>query len=317
LIFPWIHLIPLLSFTCMRKRVVLLVQVFIYTIAVNAQYYYYNEKFYDSPVVLETGTSIGMLNALTDLGGRRGAGRPFMKDLNWSNSRPAASLYVAGTYQYAIGAKLELLAGSIQASDRELSDVATTASGRFERNLHFKSLITDIQLAIDVHPLYLLTDEAPRLSPYAVAGIGYFFFNPQAKLNGQWHPLQPLRTEGQGFAEYPGRRPYKLSQCNIPLGVGLRYELGPLFYLRLELVHRILTTDYLDDVSHDYIDPKLFAAYLPSNQATIAYRLADRKSELNPAYTTKVGDQRGNPVNNDAYFSLLLKLGLCPARLRK
>jgi hypothetical protein len=305
------------SFTFMKKRIVLLLQVFIYAIVANAQYYYYNEKFYDNPVVFETGASIGILNALTDLGGRKGAGRPFIKDLNWSNSRPAAGVYVAGTYQYAIGARLELLSGTIQASDRELNDVRGTTFGRFERNLHFKSRITDIQLSIDVHPLFLLTEKAPRLSPYALAGIGYFFFNPQAKLNGQWHSLQPLRTEGQGFQEYPGRQPYKLRQVNIPIGIGLRYEAGPLFYLRLELVHRILTTDYLDDVSGDYIDPKLFAAYLPANQAAIASRLADRKSELNPVYTTKVGDQRGNPVNNDAYFSLLLKLGLCPGRLRK
>jgi hypothetical protein len=301
----------------MRKRVVLLVQVCCYAIVANAQYYYYNEKFYDSPVVLETGTSIGMLNALTDLGGKRGAGRTFVKDLNWSNSRPAASIYIAGTYQYAIGARLELLLGTVQAADGELKNVAGSSYGRFERNLHFKSSITDIQLGIDVHPLFLLTDKTPRLSPYALAGIGYFFFNPQAKLNDQWHALQPLRTEGQGFSEYPDRRPYKLRQFNVPLGIGLRYEAGPLFYLRLELVHRILTTDYLDDVSRDYIDPKLFVAYLPANQTAIARRLADRKSELNPAYTTKVGDQRGNPLNNDAYFSLLFKLGLCPGRLRK
>lgn len=301
----------------MRKRVVLLVQMFFCIVIANAQYYYYNEQFYDSPVVLETGASIGMLNAFTDLGGKRGAGRGFIKDLNWSNSRPAASFYVGATWQYAIGARLQLLAGSVQASDNVLKSAATSSHGRFERNLHFKSRITDLQFVVDVHPLFVMTDRAPRLSPYAVAGLGYFFFNPQAKLDGRWHSLQPLRTEGQGFTEYPGRRPYKLRQFNIPLGIGLRYEAGPLFYIRLELVHRILTTDYLDDVSTDYIDPKLFAAYLPANQAAIARRLADRKSELSAAYTTKVGDQRGSAVNNDAYFSLLLKLGLCPARLRK
>jgi hypothetical protein len=300
----------------MEKRIVLLL-VLIYAITGNAQYYYYNEKFYDSPVVLETGTSVGMLNALTDLGGKRGTGRAFIKDLNWSNSRPAASIHIAATYQYAIGARLELLSGSVQASDNELKNVASSSYGRFERNLHFKSRITDIQFIVDVHPLFLMTDKVPRLSPYALAGIGYFFFNPQAQLNGQWHSLQPLRTEGQGFYEYPDRRPYKLRQFNVPLGIGLRYEAGPVFYLRLELVHRILTTDYLDDVSRDYIDPKLFSVYLTANQIVLASRLADRKSELNAAYTTKVGDKRGNPLNNDAYFSLLLKLGLCPARLKK
>lgn len=288
-----------------------------YTVVSHAQYYYYNEKFYDNQVVLEAGTSIGFLNALTDLGGKRGRGRAFIKDLAWSNSRPAVAISIAGTYQYAIGARLELVSGSVQAADRELKNAGSSTSGRFERNLHFKSRITDIQLTIDLHPMFLTKNQTPRLSPNVIAGIGYFFFDPKAQLHGQWHSLQPLRTEGQGFSEYPDRRPYKRSQFNFPIGLGLRYEMSPLLYLRLELVHRILTTDYLDDVSTTFIDPKLFDTYLPGNQPNVARQLADRKVELNPLYTTKVGDQRGNPVNNDAYFSLLLKLGLCLSRLKK
>ena len=37
-------------------------------------------------------------------------------------------------------------------------------------------------------------------------GVGYFSFNPQAKLGNRWIDLQPLSTEGQGFPEYPDRK---------------------------------------------------------------------------------------------------------------
>jgi hypothetical protein len=151
--------------------------------------------------------------------------------------------------------------------------------------------------------------DPPRISPYVVFGIGYFSFEPQAKLNGQWYSLQPLRTEGQGFKEYPDRKPYELSQINFGIGAGVKYEINTLFNARLEVNHRILRTDYLDDVSKEYIDPTLFYNYLPVNRAAIAEQLANRKGELNPNDATSTGDQRGDPKDNDAYFTIQLKFG--------
>ena len=89
-------------------------------------------------------------------------------------------------------------------------------------------------------------------------GAGIFSFNPQAKLNGQWYALQPLHLEGQGFKEYPDRSSYQLNQLNFIAGLGLRYELNSVFNARLELVHRILRTDYLDDVSNIMSIPIFF-----------------------------------------------------------
>ena len=101
-------------------------------------------------------------------------------------------------------------------------------------------------------------EEPPRLSPYVVAGAGVYSFDPQAKLNGQWYSLQPLHLEGQGFAEYPDRKTYQLTQLNLIGGLGLKYEINSLFNARLEFAHRFLFTDYLDDASEiDYIDPTL------------------------------------------------------------
>jgi hypothetical protein len=304
-----------------RSAIVLWVLVFSVTVSsLNAQFYYYNDKYYDSPLAFEIGGSAGLMNSLTDLGGKKGIGKSFIKDLNWKNAKPSFSVYALAMYKYAVGIRLEGTFGSVQAADSSLRSVAASTFGRYERNLSFKSKITDVQLALEIHPLFFREydeNEAPYFSPYLVAGVGYFSFDPQAEINGQIYSLQPLRTEGQGFAEYRDRTPYKLSQVNFPVGIGVRYEVNSFLNARVEVVHRILQTDYLDDVSKDYVDPSLFANYLPANQAAISQQLFDRQGELNGSHTTQVGSQRGNPKNNDAYFTVQVKLGITLGRLRR
>lgn len=304
-----------------RSAVVLWVLVSSFAASsLKAQFYYYNDRYYDSPLAFEIGGSAGLMNSLTDLGGKKGIGKSFIKDLNWKNAKPSFSVYALAMYKYAVGIRLEGTFGSIQAADSSLRSVATSTFGRYERNLSFKSKITDVQLALEIHPLFFRDydeNEAPYFSPYLIAGVGYFSFDPQTEINGQVYSLQPLRTEGQGFAEYRDRTPYKLSQVNFPVGIGIRYEVNSFLNARVEVLHRILQTDYLDDVSKDYVDPALFSSYLPANQAAIAQQLFDRQGELNGSHTTQVGSQRGNPKNNDAYFTVQVKLGITLGRLRR
>lgn len=301
----------------MRRSFMLL---FIYlcmlrTIPVQGQYYYYNDKYYGSDWVIELGGSAGIMNSLTDLGGKKGTGKKFIKDLNWKVSRPSFSIYAIAMYKDAIGVRLEGTFGNVRSYDSILKKVGPSTFGRYERNLSFKSNITDIQLVAEVHPFFFKNYEegkAPLWSPYIVAGIGYFSFNPQARLNNEWYSLQPLHTEGQGFAEYPDRKPYKLNQVNIPLGFGVKYELNSSFNLRLEFVHRTLFTDYLDDASNvDYIDPALFSAYLTPAQASLARQLYDRR------ISTVKNNQRGDPKDNDAFFTIHLKFGVALRSARR
>ncbi|MEQ1678101.1 MAG: hypothetical protein ABL876_15445, partial [Chitinophagaceae bacterium] len=107
-------------------------------------------------------------------------------------------------------------------------------------------------------------------------------------------------------------------QFNIAAGAGLRYQLNPSFTARLEFVHRILTTDYLDDVSNEkYIDPLLFNTYLSPNRAAIAQQLADRRNELPPSEISTPNDQRGDPKDNDAFFTIQLKISMTLGRQRR
>jgi hypothetical protein len=76
-------------------------------------------------------------------------------------------------------------------------------------------------------------------------------------------------------------------------------------------------TDYLDDASTDYIDPNLFYSYLPANQAAIAQQLYNRKGELNPNDGLQPGEQRGDPKDKDAFFTIQLKIGMTLGRIRR
>jgi hypothetical protein len=286
----------------------------------SAQYYFYNSDYYDTKVVYEVGGSLAAMNCLTDIGGNKGIGKPFVKDLNYGNTKFAGSAYLSATYKYAVGLRVEATFGQIGAYDSILKSVQATTGGRYERNLSFRSSISEVALIAEFHPLYMFIDwtdkdrQPPSLSPYLLAGIGFYSFDPQALLGNQWVDLQPLRTEGEGFKEYPNRKEYSLHQTNIPVGFGLRYEATSMLNIRAEFILRVLHTDYLDDVSTRYIDPSLFAQYLSGNQLTDALILNERNKNLNPKFSAHPGGIRGNPNNNDSYFTFNLKLGLVMGR---
>lgn len=277
------------------------------------QGYFYNDKYYDVPIIIEMGCNIGVMNCLTDLGGHAGAGRRFIKDINWKNSQLYVGAYAGFLYNNCIGLQLKAGIGKVTAYDSILKTPATQQ--RYTRNLHFRSTIMEVLLIGEIHPLYLRDPEYyndPLLSPYLLAGIGVYKFKPQAFVDDRWIDLQPLRTEGQGFIEYPGRQPYKLTQLNIPLGLGMKYELSPVVNFRMEFIYRMLITDYLDDVSTAYVDPAVFYRYFSGEKAWLAERLANRSFGV-----AMPGDMRGNGRHRDAYFSVGVKVGVVINRKRR
>lgn len=280
----------------------------------NAQYYYYNDDYFDTPLLFEMGGSLDLMNCLTDLGGHKGLGTDWFKDLNTGKTHLAGGFYLSLLYRYAYGLRLEGTYGNVSANDNVLVGINDEAKERYNRNLSFRSTITELSAIVELHPTHIFIDWPsrddfpPRYSPYLLGGIGYFSFNPQTKLNNRFIDLQPLSTEGQGFKEYPNRPVYKLKQINFPVGAGVKYEVSPLVNMRLEFVYRILKTDYLDDVSTRYIDPTLFANYLSGSKLTNALLLNDRQLEKHTS--PNGGGRRGDPTDKDAFFTLNFKVGL-------
>ena len=284
----------------------------------SAQYYFYNGDYYDNFWTFEIGGSVGAMNCLTDLGGKKGIGKAFFKDLNIGKTHFAGGAFFDIVYKNAACIRLEGTFGTISADDIVLKGVTDIAKERYNRNLNFRSTISEVSVMAELHPLFILIDwpakdvSAPPYSPYLLVGIGYYSFNPQALLGKKWVDLQPLSTEGQGFDEYPDRPVYKLKQINYPVGLGVRYEATPYLNLRMEFVYRITNTDYLDDVSKRYIDPALFSKYLSGNKLSNALILNDRQIEQHAG----PGGRRGSPTDNDAYFTANFKVALVLGRQR-
>jgi hypothetical protein len=286
------------------------------TQSARAQYYFFDGEYYDTPFLYEAGISVNAMNCLTDMGGHKGIGKKFLKDLNMGKTHISGGIFFSVAYKNAIALRLEGTFGQISGNDNVLKGITDIAKERFNRNLNFRSYISEVAAMLEIHPMYIFVDwpaketTPPRTSPYVLAGIGYFSFNPQTKLGNNYIDLQPLRTEGQGFTE-TGRKEYSLTQLNIPIGAGVKYELSPLVNLRGELVYRKTFTDYIDDLSSTYIDPTLFSKYLTPQQEANARILYNRQLVPVPLST-----KRGTITNNDAYFTVNLKISVIIGRER-
>lgn len=306
----------------MKSRIIIVIFFTLTFSYAEAQYYFYDGNYYEQNLMVEVGGVIGGMNAFTDIGGRKGVGKKFVKDFNIQNTHLTGGVFLGLNYKNAISFRLEAAFGKVSAYDSILKKVAHTTNGRYHRNLEFQSKITEVTALLELHPFEMFGNYGddrypPEVSPYLVGGIGYFHFNPQATLNGGMVDLHPLRTEGQGFDEYPHVKEYKLNQINFPLGFGARYDLSPVLNLRLELLYRFLKTDYLDDVSGKYIEPSYFPKYLSGHRLTQALLLHDRHIPGAEYSTAHPDGVRGNPKNNDGYVSFTLKLGLTIGRERR
>ena len=270
---------------------------------------------------VEVGINIGPSFFLGDLGGHRGKGTTFLKDLNLPLTKVMKGLFVTVYPNEWLGLRAAAEIGKLEGQDKIINTKGEDELYRKQRNLDFKSNIAEAYVATEIFPLMLLNknneEYKPRLRPYGVLGIGFFHFNPQGSLtnsNGSktWYNLQPLHLEGQGFMEYPQRKDYSLTQVNIPMGFGVKYFLSDRVNLSFEILHRKTFTDYLDDVSTEYIDPVYFDKYLTPQNAVIARQISDKVfASVNPGLSrNEPGVQRGNPNQNDAYFTLFLKFGV-------
>lgn len=263
----------------------------------------------------EIGITIGPSNFLGDLGGNAGKGRGFLKDNNIPLTKLTYGAFMAYHPSELLAFRLGVNFGTLEGDDAIIKGAGGFEEARKLRNSNFRSKLAEATLLAEFYPTVLLeyepSDVFHKLRPYGVVGIGAFKFNPQGTdpSTGEWVDLKPLRTEGQGFAEYPDRKEYKLTQMNIPMGVGLKYFVSETVNLSFEILHRTTFTDYIDDVSTRYIDPDLFDNYLPAAQAQLARRMAN-KSGTPATRAFAVGKKRGTAENNDAYYTAGFKLAV-------
>lgn len=265
----------------------------------------------ESSAHLEAGITMGPSNFLGDLGGNAGKGTTFLKDNNIQMTKFTVGAFISYHPSEFLSFRFSINKGSLEGDDAIIKGKGGMEETRKNRNSNFRSKFTEASIMAEVYPTAFIeydpTDNLRKLRPYVTIGIGAFKFNPQGQdpLTGEWVNLQPLRTEGQGFAEYPTRKEYKLTSMNIPVGVGVKYFMSENLNVSFEIVHRKTFTDYVDDVSTTYADPALFYNYMPAAQAQLAERMANKS--INNVYGA--GDKRGTATNNDAYYTAQFKLG--------
>ncbi len=269
---------------------------------------------------LEIGLGLGPMIFLGDLGGNYGKGKAFLKDVNLPLTQISKGFFLAVYPAEWLGFRFALNHSRVEGYDSIINDRGGAETFRFIRNLQFRSPLSEAYAAIEFYPTVLIeqfTGNMSRIKPYGVAGLGMFRFNPKGQYiapdgSRKWVPLQPLRLEGQGMAEYPDRKPYKLTQVHVPIGIGAKYYFAGNKYIGLEVLHRTTFTDYVDDVSTNYIDANLFSRYLSEEQATMARQLHYRENIVGGntrGATPDLNEQRGNPKRNDAFFSTMLRFG--------
>ena len=258
-------------------------------------------------------TSLGVSNYLGDLS----------TEGNTTAYKPDFSVGASYDLLNRLRLRLNLSALSVQGDDAN-----STKNGIKVRNLNFK---TQIQEAALLAEFDILDNSFNSVIPYIFAGPSVYHFDP--------HPLKPLSkygdvslhslgTEGQLIpgSEFSDKK-YNLTQFNIQMGVGIRFELSEKVSLGFEASYRSLFTDYLDDVSSNkYITPsKWKTAYdnaVLANNLSLANTLKEAQdyawgNRLDPKTgifltQTDAGSTipRGNPSKNDAYYSYQVRLNI-------
>lgn len=189
------------------------------------------------------------------------------------------------------------------------SDVYNKNEFQKLRNLSFNTNLWELSLQGDFNFFRFEPGSLyERFSPYLTGGASLFYFNPYTYLNGAKYFLQPLRTEGQGSALYPERKPYSLVSYAWLIGGGFKYNLSKKVNVGLEALYRYTQTDYLDDVSTTYAGPGAFPT-LSNGQPTVAAQLQDR-SGVYGAPIGVTGRQRGNSRDKDQFLTIELTISI-------
>jgi hypothetical protein len=275
--------------------------------------------FGNEKIKFEAGVCFGPSFFLGDLGGNTGKGTNFLKDWNYETLTLSKGAYLTIYPVKWAGLRFQATMLDLKGDDALINTLGTDELWRKQRNLDFRTKVLEANLGAEIYPTMLFNtdpENEPRLRPYGVLSGGMFHFNPQGSLtdangNKTWYYLHPLRTEGEGFSEYPESKPYNLTQFNLLYGGGLKYYVSDRVNVGMEVVYRKTFTDYIDDVSQKYVDYRYFPKYLPSSQASLAAKLADKAvGIIYPGMTRyPAGNQRGDLKDADSYFTAVLKIG--------
>lgn len=178
-------------------------------------------------------------------------------------------------------------------------DANSKENNRRRRNLKFFTGITEFALIAEWNIIGFDSYNLDRrFSPYVFIGAGFYKFDPMAEFEGRDIALQPLGTEGQGIDGF-GQK-YSLTQLSFPMGGGVKFAISENWGLGFEVGFRKTMTDYLDDVSTNYVERDVLISGSGELTANLANRTGEYLGTEPISYPT--GTQRGDVTDKDWYI---------------
>lgn len=231
------------------KRIVYIASLLLFSTSLSAQYNW------------DVGFKLGGSNYLGEMGGKEQTRRDFIYDMKLKQTRWAVGGFVRYRFTPILSASVNLTYARIQGSD-----ALSTNPARVSRNLSFRNDMFEFNGRGEI-VFYQDNDVGNRgrrrmdFKAFAFAGLGGLVHSPKANLNGTWVALRPLQTEGPANS-------YSSLAFTIPTGLGLYFTYKRKHRFGWEMGWRTTFTDYLDDVSTEYVDP----ATLSETGAALANR---------------------------------------------
>lgn len=212
-------------------------------------------------------------------------------------TRPA----FAGFYRYGINTRWALKTALSTTTLQGADSLSSNAANR-DRNLSFKTPIIELSSQIEFNflPFALARFDLPFTS-YMCFGFAMFYYNPQAAIGSRMYELRKLGTEGQGMMPN-AEKAYNQFAGAFIMGTGIKWKLSKRLAMGLEFAMRRTFTDFIDDVSGKYPDPK----YYRNPERNPALLISSKNKEDAADMFTLANRQRGNPRTKDWYnFTML------------
>lgn len=279
-----------------------------------------------SPLYVEPpGWSLGVNFGMADLWGDVGTKTivdHYTNGKYFKNPHFMGGIFARYSFHPSFAVRLGANYGTLYATDSwnekgfdKSTSVTDDAYQRYIRNLDIKTNVWEGNLLLELTPFRLFDLEGKlatkRFQPYLLAGVGAFHFKPTGEYyprdlsgGGAWTRMNDLHLEGQGFKFDGAPERYELWQISVPLGVGVRWDIGYQLSLGVEYLYRYTFFDYLDGVSGNYVDPRYFEANLTPNKTELANNMHDKSWLIDPSISHYNGDVRGNSAVNDGYSTI-------------
>lgn len=272
------------------------------------------------------GVSVGMNFGLSDLWGDVGTQNPidhYANDRYYQKPHFMGGIFMRFSGHPALALRLNLNYGTLYANDdwninkaREATSIEDDAYQRYLRNQDARANVWEGTVMLEVIPMRINPESKiaqKSMQPYLAFGAGGFHFRPQTSLidpvtgRKRWVYTKELRLEGEGI-ENSGAVQTNLWQVCVPMGAGLRWDVGKNMNIGVEWLYRMTTTDRLDNVSSTYLTPDYFDRHLSPEDAAIAKQVYDKSWYIEPSVSHPAGSPRGNKDVLDGYSTFSITL---------